>query len=422
MNILIVNHNGGSIYHGPNLRTYFAAKELVKLGHKVTIASSSFSHKYSVLPVVKGVVTEENIDGVEYRWIRCTKYSNLAQRIFSHFEFGSKIIRHKRKICTEADVVIFSGPPPEIFLFSWLLAKLLGAPIISDIRDFWPRTQLEMSRWQWLNPFTYFLFCCQFLLVRYSNRLVSPLPGAESYLSRVGAKTKVRVIENGYDLNHGPVLEPTMLQIAGCGKNIGYETGSHVALSEIKDLGKFIVGYAGAFDRDNDIDSLLLAAKELKGREDIIFFMIGAGIKKEEVVEATRTLPNLLVCERVPSNSVLDVLSIMDVCFCGLKPKEIYKYGVSLAKSFEYMAASKPILWMIDAFNNPVRESGGGVVIEPGNIGGLVAAIETCAAKGATELSMQGRLGFVYLNEKHSYEVLGHKWDKLVSEFDCSHE
>ena len=65
MNILIVNHNGGSIYHGPNLRTYYVAKELVMRGHKVTIATSSYSHKYIVAPKIHGLVTAEVIDGID---------------------------------------------------------------------------------------------------------------------------------------------------------------------------------------------------------------------------------------------------------------------------------------------------------------------------------------------------------------------
>ncbi len=422
MNILIINHNGGSIYHGPNLRTYFAAKELVKSGHKVTIASSAFSHKYSVLPKVTGVVTDESIDGINFKWIRCIKYKNIIQRIFSHFEFGIKIIRYRRNICSKADVVIFSGPPPEIFLFSWLFARLLGAPIISDIRDLWPRTQIEMSRWHWLNPFTYFLYFCQFMLVRYSDGLVSPLPGAESYLTRVGARNDFCVIENGYDLNHRLNSASPDMIVAGGGESLGLKSGASFALSKIVEQQKFVVGYAGAFDRDNDVDSFILAAKEMVLRKDVLFLMIGAGVKKREIVEAANRLPNLLVCERVPSISVPDVLQIMDVCFCGLKPKAIYKYGVSLAKSFEYMAASKPIIWMVEAYNNPVKESGGGVIVEPNNVAKLVEAIEICAEQDAAELSLLGKLGFDYLKKNHSYEVLGVKWEQLILKFERCHE
>ena len=113
MRILIINHNSGSLHHGPNLRTYYAAKELVKFGHKVTVASSSFSHKYSNLPVVNGDVTPQVIESIEYRWIKCINYKNLFQRIFSHFQFGFKIIKYLDKVCNKTDIVLFSGPPPK---------------------------------------------------------------------------------------------------------------------------------------------------------------------------------------------------------------------------------------------------------------------------------------------------------------------
>ena len=161
MNVLIINHNGGSLYHGPNLRTYYAGKELLGFGHLVTIVSSSYSHKYSMLPTTNGTVTNENIDGIQYRWIRCIKYKNLFQRVYSHFEFGYKLLANRRKICGKVDLIIFSGPPPDIFLFSWVLSKIMRASIVSDVRDLWPRTQLEMNSWQWLNPYTYFLFFYQ---------------------------------------------------------------------------------------------------------------------------------------------------------------------------------------------------------------------------------------------------------------------
>lgn len=418
MDILIINHNGGSIYHGPNLRTYYAAKELAKLGHTVTIASSAYSHKYIELPKTTGVVTSEHIDGINYKWVRCVKYRNLLQRIYSHFEFGLKIICFRRRICPEPDLVVFSGPPPEVFLFSWLYARLQGAPIISDIRDLWPRTQLEMNGWQWLNPFTYFLFFCQFVLVRFSDRLVTPLPGAGNYLNPIGPKLSPQIIENGVDLSPKPSSIEPKLEIAGCGNGSFFEVGSEVCLSEIKSLGKFIVGYAGAFDRDNDIDSLISAARKMVHRKEVLFLMIGGGIRRNDVIAAANSLPNLIVCERVPSTAVLDVLEIMDVCYCGLKPKKIYTYGVSLAKSFEYMAAQKPILWMIEAFNNPVKDSGGGFVIEPSNVPMLVNAIEDCFNSEKEELERLGMLGFFYLKENYSYEVLGEKWAELVSEFD----
>lgn len=43
-NIWIINEYAGTPYYGMTFRHYYLAKELVRLGHKVTIFTSSFSH------------------------------------------------------------------------------------------------------------------------------------------------------------------------------------------------------------------------------------------------------------------------------------------------------------------------------------------------------------------------------------------
>jgi glycosyltransferase involved in cell wall biosynthesis len=417
MNILIINHNGGSIYHGPNLRTYYVAKELVTRGHKVTIASSSFSHKYSALPRVDGQVTSEKIDGINYKWIKCIEYKSLLQRIYSHFEFGVKLLVNRGEICSVADLVIFSGPPPEIFLFARKLAKHFDAPIVSDFRDLWPLTQLAMNKLQWANPYIYFLYICQYIMVQASTRLVSSLPGADSYFSKIGANESTIIIENGFDVSRETVTAPVFLKVSAAGTALNLDTGDQLPLSKIAEMGKFVIGYSGSFDRANDVDSLLEAASRLSHKKDLLFMFVGAGVRENDIKMAAKSIPNLLVCENILPQLVPNVLAVMDVCYCGLKPKNIYGYGVSLAKSYEYMAASKPIIWMIEAYNNPVKESGGGFVVEPGNVGELVKTINQCASLDKRELTELGGKGYKYLLENFSYSVLGDKWETLVSHF-----
>jgi glycosyltransferase involved in cell wall biosynthesis len=141
--------------------------------------------------------------------------------------------------------------------------------------------------------------------------------------------------------------------------------------------------------------------------------MVGTGIRSSEVVERSISLPNLVVGERVSSNDVPSVLAYMDVLFCGLKPKNIYNYGVSLAKSYEYMAAAKPIIWMVQACNNPVSASGGGWTVQPENIDGLEKTIRQAFSMRKADLNALGAKGRKYLEKEHSYDVLGKRWEDL---------
>ncbi len=320
------------------------------------------------------------------------------------------------KVCTKTDVVLFSGPPPEIFLFAYCVSLRLKAPIVSDIRDLWPRTQIEMNYLQWFNPFTYFLFVCQYLMARYSDRIVSPLPGIGAYLIALGAKKKTTIIENGYDTTRNELNPDLKLTINGCASNYFFTIGGRIKLRELRSKYKLVIGYVGAFDRDNDIDSFLSAAECLKEVPEVLFLMVGAGIRSREIVERSISLPNLVVGERVSSNDVPSVLFYMDILFCGLKPKNIYKYRVSLAKSYEYMAAAKPIIWMVQACNNPVAASGSGWTIQPNNLKHLVKTIQGVLDMSVVDLEKLGNMGRQYLEKEHSYNVLGKRWENLFNE------
>jgi len=412
--ILIINTNGGSIYHGPNLRTYYAANELVKRGHDVVIATSAYSHKYGTLPKVSGAVTAETIDGIEYRWVKALHYRGLIQRVLHNLQFGLGIIRHRKKICTQADVVVFSGPPLELFPFAWLMALFLQCPIVSDIRDLWPLTQLEMSRWHWLSPYTYLQYCCLWFMARRSAKCLSPLAGAAQYINKFAKKAKVIVIPNGCDTSRPINNSPMELRVVKPAQGLPQE-GESISTAALAASDTFIVGYSGSFDRDNDTASFVRAATALATRSDILFLMVGSGCRRSEIATMAADLPNLLICDRVPSLAVRQVLSAMDVCYCGLSDKRINMYGVSLAKSYEYMAAGKPILWMIDACNNLVAESGGGIVVPPEDHEALARAIADLAKRSPGERSTMGALGKDYLNKHFAYDVLGKQWEHALS-------
>lgn len=414
MRVLIINHNGGSPYHGPNLRTYYAGKKLVDAGCTVTALSASYSHKYAAPPEASEDFTRETIDGINYIWVRTIVYRSLFQRICSHFQYGIKIARHAHALVIEADVVLFSSPPPEIFPFARSIARRLNAPIVSDIRDFWPLTQVEMSRMYWVNPYTYFLYLVQYHMFRASDVLVSSLPGADRYVTKITPRAHCEIIENGFDVSAQDNRDPGDLRVLGGGLAFGdTETGT-VSLRQLRDMARFVVGYSGSFDRANDVGSFLACAERMAERDDIAFILLGSGRLLDEVLERAKELPNALVLGRVPSTAVPGVLECFDACYCGLHKKATYQYGVSLAKSFEYMAAAKPVIWMVDACNNPIEASGGGVSVPPSDLDALQRAVEHLARMSPAEREEMGKKNRAYLMTNNSYDILGKKWLSIL--------
>jgi len=88
--IWFFNDYAGSKYHGMEFRNYYVARELVKLGHKVTIVSASYMHLFKQLPKTKGKkYTFEKIDGIDYIWIDVPHYSTSTdkRRVLKWFLF-----------------------------------------------------------------------------------------------------------------------------------------------------------------------------------------------------------------------------------------------------------------------------------------------------------------------------------------------
>ena len=88
-NIWIINEYAGTPYHGMEFRHYYLGKALVKLGNKVTVISSSYSHLFKNLPEQE----KETIDGVDYLWTKTFNYgtSHDKKRVLKWFLFTLKV-------------------------------------------------------------------------------------------------------------------------------------------------------------------------------------------------------------------------------------------------------------------------------------------------------------------------------------------
>ena len=63
-------------------------------------------------------------------------------------------------------------------------------------------------------------------------------------------------------------------------------------LKELKNSGKFIVGYAGSHGFANPLDTIINACILLKEKSDIIFFLVGDGPEKNRIMNFDKSLKN----------------------------------------------------------------------------------------------------------------------------------
>ena len=160
MNILLINHYTGSIYHGMEYRPYYMAREWVKMGHRVTIVAADESHlrgKHVEIPEDQDSYLE-TIDGINYLWLKTIAYNgngvkralNMASFIFQLLRYG-KTIKNNFK----PDVVISSSTYPAEIFGAHYIAKISNAKLIYEIHDLWPLSPMELGHMSKWHPFIF---------------------------------------------------------------------------------------------------------------------------------------------------------------------------------------------------------------------------------------------------------------------------
>lgn len=403
MNILLINHYAGSRRHGMEYRPYYMAREWQRLGHRVRIVAASNSHVRNVAPRVSADVQREEIDGIEYFWIRTPPYrGNGVRRVFNMLAFVKGLYQHGRELTADfrPDTVIASSTYPLDMFPARRIARRTGARTIFELHDLWPLSPMElggMSRW---HPFIVMMQIGENFSCRNADALVSMLPNAEEHLRAHGLGTgKFHYVPNGIDVSEwNTTPQPLPKEIRD-------------RLEQVKCNGRFLVGYAGAHGVANALDSLIDAARLMQG-EPVAFVLTGQGPEKGSLERKVSKLglKNVDFLAQIPRGMVPALLEAFDALFIGLQRQPLFRFGVSPNKLMDYMMAGKPILHSIEAGNDMVAESGCGISVAPENPAAIADAIRRMAAMSEGQRQSMGARGRDFVLAHHDYRILASRF------------
>lgn len=384
-------------------RPFYLAREWIKLGHKVTIVAASFSHLRSDNPCIHGRITEELIEGIRYIWLKTPGYhGNGIGRFMNMMAFSLKLIRQRSRIANDfrPDVVIASSPHPFIVFGARNIARFYNSTLVFEVRDLWPLSLTVFDRISPWHPFILFMQKTENFSYHVSDRVVSLLPKANSYMRCHGmAEDKFVYIPNGVSSDDWK-------------NNITPVPQHHKELlKRLKKEGQFIVGYTGYYGVANALQDLIEAAF-LMENIPVTFVLLGHGPEKKKLNEKTNRseLKNVLFLPPVPKSSIPNVLNLMDSLYIGWKRNDIYRFGVSPNKLMDYMMAAKPIIHAIDAGNDLVAESGCGISVPPEDPKAIAEAIRKIKGMTDSERKEMGLRGKEYVLAHHDYRILAKKY------------
>jgi len=407
MNIWIFNHYAITPDMPGGTRHFDLARELVKRGYQVTIFASSFHHSHhqemKLAPGERWKV--EDVDGVKFVWLKTFPYKrndwrrvlNMVSYMFRAWRLGRRLPKLSTGI-EKPDVIIGSSVHLLAVLAAYWVAKRHRALFIMEVRDLWPQTIIDMGELSERNLIVKVLQFLERFLYRRAERIIVLGPGMGDYISARGiAKEKIVWIPNGVDLSR-------------------FEDIKAVASSS----DRFKVMYLGAHGQANALDVLLQAATVLqeRGHQEIEFILIGDGPEKPRLIKLAieMGLKNVEFNDPVPKAEVPQALGGADATVFILNDLPLYRYGISLNKLFDYLAAEKPLILAGDPVNNPVEEARCGLTVPPRNPEALADAIIKMSRMPVGEREAMGRRGREYVEEYHSIPVLADKLMEVLRE------
>ncbi|QSE96796.1 glycosyltransferase family 4 protein [Fulvivirga lutea] len=373
-------------------RHYGMGKELFKNGVRLNIFTSSFNHKKLEETQKFGffkIFKKEEIDGVNFIWIRTLKYkkNDGLLRVLSMFLFSFStffLCLFSRKFGSP-DVIMASTPTLVPAFFASILSKLKRRPFILEIRDLWPETIVKFHPEKQGHILIKLFYKLELFCLHKADRIAGLLPGIPNYLDKLDLNLKKKFfwLPNG--------VESDILDVS-------LNTNSEV---------KKIV-YAGALSKANAMESIINTADILKN-SGLEFHIYGNGMEKADLLDLAKrkNLNHIYFHEPVPKKEVFNVISDADILIASLKDTDLYEYGISLNKIYDYMAIGKPVVFGVRAFNNPISEARAGVSVRPENAEEMADGIKEIVSmtiEQRNEMSIRARH---YISKGHTFEILG---------------
>ena len=388
--VWILNHYAQEPGGPGGTRHYSLARHLLDSNWRSVVIAASTEHNTGRQRLLAHENTRlETFNGVLFLWVRTPEYKgNCIARIKNMLAYSWKSwLPATTRQLPRPDVVIGSSVHPFAAVAGLLLARRFRVPFVFEVRDLWPQTLIDMGKLSSAGIPARLMKSLEKWLNRNAARIIVLLPCAQNYLVPLGVeKNRIVYIPNGVEVGEIPI--PANQRSA------------------------FTLMYFGAHGHANGLETLLLSMKILaqQGREGgLRLRMIGDGAQRRSLIVMANQLGLLNVSfEGAVSKSEIPNLAAQADAFIisVLDLPNLYRFGVSMNKLFDYLAANRPIILAGNIPQNPVAESNSGITVAPNNPEELANAIATLASLPISERTRMGAAGFEFVKANHSFALL----------------
>ena len=388
--VWILNHYAQEPGGPGGTRHYSLARHLLDSNWRSVVIAASTEHNTGRQRLLAHENTRlETFNGVPFLWVRTPEYEgNRIARIKNMLAYSWKAwLPATTRQLPRPDVVIGSSVHPFAAVAGLLLARRFRVPFVFEVRDLWPQTLIDMGKLSEHGIPTQLMKRLERWLYQNAARIIVLLPRAQDYIVPLGIpENKIVYIPNGVEVNGIP--------------------------KSANPSNTFTLMYFGAHGQANGLQNVLQALHYLNSHNDkglaIRLRLIGDGPTKPRLMKIADELKltNVSFEPSVSKNVISKLASSADAFIFNLIDTDVFKYGISSNKLFDYLASARPIIFCCNASNNPVAESNSGITVAPNNPEALAGAIATLAALPISERTRMGAAGFEFVKANHSFALL----------------
>lgn len=355
-------------------RTNTMAKYLMRSGHKVKIISASTIHNTNInlMENENGALLEKKYGNLEFVHVKTSNYKgNGLSRIINHFQFAFRLLLNFKKITMVPDVVICNLGVPFV-IFPYVLSKKIKAKFIFEVRDLWPESFVVFNIIKENNPILKLLYICEKWIYKKADKIIFTMEGGKDY-----------IIEQGWNKENGGPID--LKKVYHINNGVDLEAFDYnkenFALEDVdlNNMKTFKVLYTGSMGRANSLNYLIQAAQLIqdKGYNDIRFIFFGDGDQKKYLQQYVndKIIRNIIFKGRVEKKYISNILSKSELNIFTGEKSDLYRYGLSLNKMFDYLASGKPIVSNVECGYDILEKYNCGITAKGGSAETLAAAI-----------------------------------------------
>jgi colanic acid biosynthesis glycosyl transferase WcaI len=381
------------------------AEGLVKRGHEVRVVTGMPNYpQRQIYPEYKGKLfcTEERNGVIIQRscvWVR--PKPGLVSRMLLDGSFVASSVFQALK-GWRPDVILLTVPPLPIAIPASLLGMLYSCPVVLNLQDILPDAAVHVGLLK--NKLAIHVFEA---LEKYAYRTAHTISVitdgfTENLLNKGVSAQKIKCIPNWVDVKFIrplPKADNLFRQV-----------------HHLKD--KFVVMYSGNIALTQGLQTVIHAADRLRHVPDIVFVIVGEAKALDALWQlcVEHQLENVLLLPFQPREQLPEMLAAADV---GLVMQKHNVVAFNMPSKIQVLLASgRPVIASVPANGTAaraIRQSGGGVVVEPEDPDVLATAIVDLYENPA-KVEMFAQQGRRYAVSQYSFEQALSRYEDLFYE------